>query len=242
VFAHRGNSATAPENTLSAFEQAVKVGADGVELDVQLTRDGRVVVIHDETLDRTTNGAGWVKDHDWEALRRLDAGSWWDPRFSTERIPLLNDVLDLLSGTGLIVNIELKNGRVRYPGLEAAVLNCVDRFRMADRVILSSFHHPSLRVLRGMRPEISLAALVESGLYEPWVYARYAGVHALHPDWRAIDEATVKACRSVGIAVRPYTVDDPKMMQQFSEWGVDGIITNHPHQCREVLDSRSKKS
>ncbi|WP_335342380.1 glycerophosphodiester phosphodiesterase [Polycladomyces zharkentensis] len=242
MFAHRGSSAAAPENTMAAFELAVKAGAGGVELDVQLTRDGRVVVIHDETLDRTTNGSGWVKDHEWETLRRLDAGSWWNPRFSSERIPLLEDVLDLLSNTDMIINIELKNGWVRYPGLETAVLACIDRFRMAERVILSSFNHNSLRMLRGMRPELSLAALYESGLFEPWVYARYLGVHAIHPDWRAIDETVVKGCQSAGIAVRPYTVDDPEMMQQFIAWGVDGIITNYPERCRQVLDGRPMKS
>ena len=119
VIAHRGASADAPENTMRAFEQAMLFGADGIELDVQLTRDGELVVIHDETLDRTTTGRGSVYSYTFAELRTLDAGSWFARSTKPERIPHLQEVFDLLAGTDILLNVELKNDVVLYDGIEA---------------------------------------------------------------------------------------------------------------------------
>lgn len=121
-FAHRGASAVCPENTMAAFRKGLELGATGIETDVQMTKDGGIVLIHDETLNRTTSGTGYVKDHSLAELLEVDAGSWFGPEFKDERLPLLEDLLDLLQGRDTILNIELKNGTFLYPGMEEKVI------------------------------------------------------------------------------------------------------------------------
>ena len=143
VWGHRGASGVAPENTLPAFDLARRMGADGVELDVQLSADGRLVVIHDETLDRTTTGSGPVAARTLDELRTLDAGRGL-AGYAGARIPTLDEVFELFAGTPVVVNVELKNSVVAYPGLEEKVLALVAAAGMADRVLLSTFNHLSL--------------------------------------------------------------------------------------------------
>lgn len=159
VIGHRGASAVAPENTMAAFQTALDMGADGVELDCQLTKDGHLVVIHDPTLKRTTGCDGLVKDYTLSQLRHLDAGAWFNPRFAGKRIPTLEDVL-ALARDRLLVNVEIKNLPYRYAGIEARLLAAIRQNAFPlDRLIVSSFDHESLIRIQAMEPRVTVAAL-----------------------------------------------------------------------------------
>ncbi len=237
VCAHRGFSAIAPENTLAAFQLAIEEGVDGIELDVHMTRDGEIVVLHDETVDRTTDGTGRVRDLELSEIKRLDSGRWFSEKYSGQAIPTLSEVLELFSQTNLWINIELKNNIVKYPRLEELVVEEIERYGLQDRVILSSFNHYSLHHLKLYRPELELAALLAAGLYEPWVYAGHLGVDGIHPYYPSVTEEMIAECHARGIRVRPYTVDDREQMEKLARAGVDAIITNFPHRLIELVRS-----
>ncbi len=233
IWAHRGASGDAPENTLPAMEEALEEGADGVELDVQLTRDDEVVVIHDETLERTTDGAGWVADHSLEELRRLDASGGREG-FAGARIPLLREVLDLVAGAGRLVNIELKNNKLRYHGLEERVLQIVAEAGAKDQVILSSFNHYSLRRILGLRPSTELGALYSDPLFKPWKYVDKLGVGAIHPPMRWANRKVIDKSQERGLSVHVWTVNAEKDIRAMIDRGVDAIITDVPRRARNV--------
>lgn len=232
VWAHRGASAEAPENTLTAFLRAVDLGARGIELDVQLTRDGVPVVLHDPTLERTTDGRGWVGDWNWAELRRLDAGGWFDKTFAGERIPSLSEVLAVVPEE-VWVNIELKTAPEAYPGLEERVAACV-RAAGRRRVIYSSFDHSALERLGRMDPQAKLGLLYDGYLLAPWDYARQAGlrVSSLHVRHWFVGRALVRAAHRRGLAVFAYTVNDPRRAAHLFRWGVDGLFTDNPRMLR----------
>ncbi len=232
IFAHRGNSSAAPENTLAAFRGAQQAGAAGVELDVQLSKDGVPVVIHDERLERTTSGSGWVGEHSLVELKQLDVGRWFAPAYEAERLPTLAELLELFRGGPMIVNIELKTNRVPYPGLVPATLREIDRMGMAAQVILSSFNHHSLKEARALAPRIECAAILYDRLLEPWDYGRRHAFQALHLHFSQVDEALIAGCRGAGLPVRAWTVDDGAQAQRLAVLGVAGLITNRP---REML-------
>ncbi|OMD74890.1 MULTISPECIES: glycerophosphodiester phosphodiesterase [Paenibacillus] len=227
-FAHRGASAVCPENTMVAFRKGLELGATGIETDVQMTKDGGLVLIHDETLNRTTSGTGYVKDHTLAELLEVDAGSWFGPEFKDERLPLLEDLLDLLQGRDTILNIELKNGTFLYPGMEEKVIAAVRDFKMSDRVIFSSFNHYSLAYCQSLAPEIRTGILYGEGLYRPWDYAATLGATALHAYHFAVLPEFVEEAAKHGVAYHPWTVNDPERMKYLIEAGVSGIITDHP--------------
>ena len=228
IFAHRGYSAAAPENTLAAFQKAVAVGAEGVELDVQYSRDGAPVVIHDESLERTAGREGLVKDTPLAELKSLDVGSWFDPAYAAERIPLLTEALDYLKPTSLAVNIELKTRRFAYPGLASGVVRAVKEMGMQERVTVSSFNHHSLAEVRALTPELACAALIFEWMIEPWCYVARHGFQALHPVEYAVTETLVAECHARGLAVRPWVVNEREPALALMAMGVDGIVTNEP--------------
>ncbi len=228
IFAHRGNSGEAPENTMAAFRQAIEAGAAGVELDVQAGRDGLPVVIHDEFLGRTVAGEGWVGERTLAELKGMDAGTWFDARFAGETVPALTEVLELLRPTGLLLNIEFKTGRFPYPGLVPKVLELVAQAGMNERVILSSFNHHTLAEAKTLAPRLECAVLMESHLIKPWEYTTGNGFQALHPVKYACTEELVGESRVRGLAVRPYTANDRETAFSLFALAVDGIFTNHP--------------
>lgn len=240
IIAHRGNASEAPENTLPAFGQALEMEANGVELDVHLSRDGVPVVIHDERLERTTSGSGLVAEQDAAALTALDAGGWFDPPFSDVRIPLLAEVLDLFAHTEFEVHLELKTTHRPYPGMARKVAAMVLERGMESRVVVSSFHHPSLLEVREAAPALPLAALLYGDLIAPWEYALQHGFQGLHPGFRSVDAELAGQCRARGLALRPYTVDDPLEAQRLMALGVDGIITNVPRRMLALQQERGK--
>lgn len=237
VIAHRGFSGAAPENTLAAFQKAIEIGSDLVELDVQLSKDKKVVVIHDPTLQRTTTGAGKVIDFNLEELKRFDAGVKFSSKFAGERIPSLLEVLSLAkSKVGL--NIEIKSGFLEPSAvheLADQALKEVEKAGMIDQVLFSSFHAPALDRIRRKNPTAHLALLY-------------------HQTWNSLDEITqgevystlnlrsihlsrekIARLKKQNIRVNVYTVNSVREMKQFLSWGIDGIITNFPDRLINLL-------
>ncbi|MBD2869185.1 glycerophosphodiester phosphodiesterase [Paenibacillus arenilitoris] len=241
-FAHRGASAYCPENTIAAFKKALELGATGIETDVQLTKDGRVVVIHDESLARTAGLNRLVKDTGYDELQTLDAGGWFAPEFRGERIPSLEQLLLLVSDTGTIVNIELKNGYVQYPGLEQKVIDLVREHQMTERVVISSFNHYSLALCKQLAPEIRTGILYMEGLYRPWDYAMSLHADALHAFKPAVTAEWVAEAAAHGIDYHPFTVNDREEMERLIDCGVAGIITDYPDRLAEALTGRGAGS
>ena len=227
IWAHRGASARQPENTIAAFRAAMAGGADGVEFDVQLSADGVPVVIHDEKVERTHFGEGWVQSHtvaDLQGLRcRMKKGA--DPL--TTRIPTLVEVLDLLATGTQRINIELKNSVKPYKSLEGKVLHMVEERRLAGRVVLSSFNHYSLQKLREKGWTGDLAAVHDGMLREPWRYFRELDVQAVHPPRQVLMvPGYVTRAHRAGFQVRVWTVNKPALRRRCERFGVDGIFTD----------------
>lgn len=217
-----------PENTMLAFIEAEKAGADGLELDVQLTKDGEIVVIHDEKVDRTTNGKGFVKDFTFNGIRKLDASFRKKTFLKKEPIPSLKEVLEWMKTNNIICNIELKNGVFRYEGMEEKIVELVRAYNMTDRVILSSFNHDSIVHCYRIAPEIETAPLFSHKIYMPWVYAESIRAKGMHPKYTIAKDAFIKASMEYGIAVRPYTVNRDKDMNRLFAVGCTAIITDDP--------------
>jgi len=232
IWAHRGASAVAPENTMTAFERAIRQGADGIELDVHLTADDAVVVTHDESCRRVTGTEGLVSQMTLAGLRQLDFGAIM-PGFDRQQIPTLAEVFDLIRPTGLMINIELKNSVNPYPGLEKAVLDLAGVHKMTDQICFSSFNHYSLvlaaQLIRERNLAIPCGILYSCGLYEPWNYALSAGVSSIHPHYANLRiPGLVPDCHAAGIQVNAWTIDHPDHLRLAMALGVDAIITNVP--------------
>ncbi|HHV20932.1 MAG TPA: glycerophosphodiester phosphodiesterase [Propionibacterium sp.] len=228
IWAHRGASAYAPENTLPAFELAAEMGADGIELDVQLTADGEVVVIHDETLDRTTDATGRVGELTLAEIRRADASNGL-AGFGGTRVPTLAEVLEVVRRGRMVVNVELKNLTEFYPGLERAALDVIAASGMAERVIVSSFNHWSLKTVQHLAPAMKVGVLLSDGIYLPWEYAADFGAAAIHPHWGFLRvPGLVDYAHAAGVAVHVWTVNAETDLAAAISAGVDAVITNHP--------------
>ncbi len=221
---------------MAAFRLAAQLGADGIELDVRLSKDGEVVVMHDSRVDRTSDGQGRVGDLTLAELRALDAGGWYAPEFAGERIPTLAEVLHEL-GPRLVLNVELKPASLFGGALEAEVVRLIEDAGLAERVILSSFDPLALWRVRRLNPHLSTGLLYapDSSLVirRCWLQA-LARPAALHPRWDTLDGQVVAAAHRQGLAVRPWTCDDPDGLRRLMAWGVDAIITNVPDVARAV--------
>lgn len=221
ILVHRGAHKTAPENSIAAFRAAQEWGADGVELDVQLSRDGEIVVIHDFTVDRVSNGHGRVRELTLAELQLLDLGA-------SERIPTLQEVVDTLAPR-MFFNIELKSNTIWRDGLAARVARLIARNDMYERVIVSSFNPLAIRRIRQNDAHIKIGLLHAPA--QP-IYLRCAWLHrwvkpdALHPHHSMVDAAYMRWARGWGYAVNVWTVDDPTRCRDLERLGVDAIITN----------------
>lgn len=237
VTGHRGFSGAAPENTLAAFRAAIEAGCDMIELDVHLSRDREVVVIHDDTLERTTTGRGNVADQTFAELKRWDAGAWFSPRFAGERIPALAEVLTLARNR-ILVNIELKKGgNFPYTMEELADLTLreVEKAGMEDQVLLSSFDPVAIDRIREKNPVLPVALIQD----KPWMSPEAAGRGKIYPtlNCRAtvLNEDNIRRAHGEGIRIHVWTLNTPEEMARFIALGVDGIITNHPDRLIRLL-------
>jgi len=233
IVGHRGAMGHAPENTMASFERGLALGADLIELDVHLSADGHLVVIHDPTVDRTTDGRGYVKDMTLAQLKELDAGSWYGPEFAGQRIPTLPEVLEWARGrVGLVV--EIKNGPVFYPGIEERVAEALEAYGMEDEVVVISFDHRCVRRVKELRPRIAAGILYVGRLADPVAVARAAMADALHPNVNYLTAEDVREAHRAGLAVSTWVVNDPSWAQELAGMGVDSIGTNYPDRLRSV--------
>ena len=224
---HRGAKGYAPENTMASFQEAPKRGVTFAETDVHLSADGIPVLIHDDHLDRTTNGHGLVREKTLTELKQLDAGSWFDARFAGEQIPTLDELLAWASGT-IRLAIEIKNGPYRYAGIAEQVIRLVRRYDMVEQVILISFDHFVVREAKMIEPRVATGILYVGGLIDAVAAARAAAADAIHPNWAYITPALVETAHDAGLAVSAWNPNDLPTMQRLSAMGVDSIGTDFP--------------
>jgi glycerophosphoryl diester phosphodiesterase len=246
--AHRGASTRAPENTLAAFREAIRLGADAIELDVQLSADGVPMVIHDDTVDRTTNGHGSVSAIASRDLRRLDAGAWFSSRFRGERIPTLEEALECARGrSGL--NIEIKEpsasgrtsaGAARRPAghgadaIAGAVARAVARTGFRDLLVVSSFSGEALLHARAAMPAVHLGLLASRSLRGVRAVHGRVRLFALHPHVRLATPRRVRLARRLGLAIVFWTVNDVRLMRRLVALGGDGLMTDDPALFKEL--------
>lgn len=236
VFAHRGASKNFPENTLPAFKKAIELGVDGIELDVQVTSDGHVVVIHDERLGRTSNGSGWVKDKTLEELKALDFGSWFSEDCKDIKIPTFIEVLELLSSWKGTLDVELKNGPIFYPGIEEKVINIIKEYSLENRTMLACFNHHSLVECKKIEPKIKTCAIYLAGIHKPWEYAKSIKAGAIQASYYNMASDIIKGCKENNIFTNFWTVDDPKEIEKSFSLNANGIITNIPDKAIEIFN------
>lgn len=237
VIAHRGASAHAPENTLAAFELAVQQGADAVEFDVKLTRDGHVVVLHDQSVDRTTDGSGDLRAFSLAALRELDAGVRFAERFRGERIPTLEEVFETI-GRRIAMNVELTNYATPFDALVPSVAALVRRFGLEKQVLFSSFLPHNLRRAKRLLPEVPCGLLTWAGWMGWWgrTFGYRSGVYqAVHPNLRDVNAALVKRFQAAGRRVHVWTVNAEADLRRMFEASVDGVFSDDPALALRLL-------
>lgn len=239
IFAHRGASAYAPENTLAAFELALRQSADAIELDAKLSADGQVVVIHDQTVERTTNGQGKVNQLTLRQLKELDAGSHFDDSFRGEQIPTLEEVFEAV-GRRAWINVELTNYASVFDNLPDEAVELVRRHNLEKQVIFSSFNPRALLRARKLLPEVPIALLALPGPAGSWARSWVGcllAYRALHPEVRDVTPQLVASVHQRGCLVNVYTVNQAEVMQRLLAMQVDGIFTDDPVLARQVFAS-----
>ena len=237
IFAHRGASAYAPENTLAAFQLALEQRSPAIELDAKLTADGEVVVIHDQTVDRTTNGSGVVRKLPLAALRELDAGAKFDAKFKGEKIPTLAEVFEAV-GSKLFINIEITNYASPFDDLPVKVAELVKRHSLQDRVLFSSFFDLSLCRAHRIAPEVPLGLLAFpgiKGIFARSLLGKLTPYQALHPEAGDVTPHLLERVHRHNRRIYAYTVNDPQNMRHLFTMGIDGIFTDDPLLALQVL-------
>jgi glycerophosphoryl diester phosphodiesterase len=240
VVAHRGYSGLYPENTMFAFQKAAEAGAGEIELDVQLTKDGTVVVIHDESVDRTTNGKGLVREHTFEELKKLDASARYGGAFGVNPVPSLDEYFSWVRNTGITTNIELKNGVFYYEGLEEKTAALIRKHNLEEQVVFSSFNPVSLLVCKRLLPSVPCGFL-SSGIGNAGYFVQSSGLEFYHPAIDSLNDETIAECRARGVELNVWTVNDMAGLIKLQKWGCRGIITNFPDVCKTWLEHSSPK-
>jgi glycerophosphoryl diester phosphodiesterase len=240
VIGHRGFSAAAPENTQASFKKAMEVGADMIELDVHLSRDGQVVVIHDDTLNRTTNGKGRVANYTLNELKELNAGSWFGSQFFGEKIPTLKEVLELTRGQ-ILLCIELKGGDLGQYSLKDLAdwsLQEVEKAGMLSQVLFASFDLSAIERIREKNPRIPVALIYSKSWSSPRAVTGERPIPVLSCRDTVLTQTNAAKARLEGMKILVWTVNREKRMERFLNMGVDGIITNYPDRLMKILKKR----
>ena len=229
IIAHRGLSSRCPENTLLAFEQALAIGADGAEFDVQLTADGVPVVFHDESLTRITGHDLLVKDLTLAELGAFDASYRFRGQCPPQRIPTLEEYCALVKDHDFLSVLEFKTAIFEYPGIEQKVIDLFAAYNLTDRLILSSFNHYTLLRCKQIAPELPCGILYECRIAEPQDYCKRLGMQYLHPDYRSLDDAELAKYEAAGVKTSPWTVDgEADMRYLLSQENIFALMTNKP--------------
>lgn len=236
LLAHRGFSGDYPENSPLAFQMAVeKTGADGFESDVHLTKDGKLVIFHDDLVDRTSNGTGYIRDHTYDELLQLDIGAWKSPEFAGQRIWTLEELLDFCRENQKVLNLELKNSRIFYEGLEQRVIDEICRRQMQDQVFASSFNHVSMQRFKELCPDIQTGLLYGDPLWDMRHYLEQSNADNVHPCFVLLQyqPELVELFHSRHMEIHVWTVNEEADIREMLATGVDGIISNYPDRlCR----------
>ena len=235
VVGHRGAMAHAPENTLASFRKAMELRAHAAECDVRLTADGEVVLLHDPTVDRVTNGTGFVGALTLRELKRLDAGSWFGPQYAGERIPTLAELLELVRSSSMELVIELKGEPEPPPALIARTVELVRSYGMCSRTCIISFNHACLRAVTQLDPSIATGILFGHATPEPIDEALAVGARSLRPHHSRVTAALVSAAHALGLAVHAWTANSPELVRALAAMGVDSIGTDAPDVARAEL-------
>lgn len=234
-YAHRGFSGSYPENTMLAFEKALEVGCEGIEFDVHLTRDGQLVIIHDETIDRTSDQTGWVKDMTYDELCAVDFSYKFKGQVGFQRIPTLREYFELVQDRDIISNIELKTGIWEYPGIEQAVYDMIREFHMEKKVCISSFNHHSVMRMKAIDPAIVCGFLSETWILDVGSYVQSHGVEAYHPNFHMLTEPEVADLKAHGCMINTWTVNEEQDIDRMIQIEANGIISNHPDRVAQRL-------
>jgi glycerophosphoryl diester phosphodiesterase len=245
IFAHRGSSAYAPENTISAFKLAILHGADAIELDAKLSADGHVVVIHDQTIDRTTPSSGQVGDLPLSELHALDAGSHFDITYRNEHIPTLDEVFESY-GREIFINVELTNYASIFDDLPDRVAKLVKEHKLEENILFSSFNPVALRRINRQLPEVPIGFLSLPGRKGVWARCRLSSIfipfQALHPELGDANSSMIKRLHQNDQRIHVYTVNRAKDLQRMFELNVDGIFTDDVPLAKEILKSTIQES
>ncbi|MBQ6358321.1 MAG: glycerophosphodiester phosphodiesterase, partial [Clostridia bacterium] len=216
---------------------AMDMGADGFELDVHLSIDGDLIVMLDETVDRTTDGSGQIQSFTLKELKRLDASNGM-PQYKGAKIPTLGELYDLIRDTRHLVNVEIKTDQIVYPGIAEKVLKLEQEKGMEGRILYSSFNHYTLQELRQIKPDVKYGILYSDGLFEPWKYAKSIGAAYIHPHWRTLlYPGMIEGSLAAGIGINPWTVNDEGIMELCIRHGI-GVITNYPDKALAIRDTK----
>lgn len=235
IIAHRGASKLAPENTLPAFQLAYELGADGIETDVQLTKDQVPILIHDEGLKRTTNGYGYVKDYTFQELKKLDAGSWFSTSYTNTKLLSLDEFLNWIKDKSLCLNIELKNNKIDYKDLEKIVYSKLMDYQLLNRTTLSTFNPKSVKRMKKVDKQIDAALLTSRRRKDLVGYAKSLGADAIHVKYRLLSRKLVDRCHQEDIAIRVYTINKTLYMKRCFNLDCDGIFTDIPGEARNII-------
>ena len=238
VIAHRGDPLAKPQNTRAAFVSAMQYDISMIETDVNMTKDGVLVVIHDQKVDNTSNGNGKVFDQTLSELKELDFGSWMGEAFGGEKILTLDEFIELTREKVPSLNIEIKNGPIHYPDIEEKVISTVKKYDMVERVIISSFDHFALKKVKEIEPKIFTAILYHGGLIDEITPAKNAKADALHPEYTLVTKETIRTANDAGLFVNVWTVDDEADMRDLIDIGVNGLITNFPEKAARIIKGK----
>ncbi|MDR0530470.1 MAG: hypothetical protein LBG83_00155 [Oscillospiraceae bacterium] len=241
VISHRGANRAAPENTLPAFQKSLELHVDGFENDVHMTRDGCLVVCHDDSVDRTSNGKGLIADHTLEELRALDFGGWFSPAFAGTKIPTLEEWFAICGGLK-VINVELKRAPDGSTASAAAVVALAKQMGLFSKLILSSFELAMLQAALAADAGARVCQLFapvspccERIMDDPLAYAKANRLYAYHPFVGAVSKEFIDECHSGGVAVNPWTVNLDYAMTTLRDWGADGVITDEPALAMEIM-------
>lgn len=243
IIAHRGASSHAPQNTLAAFEKAIELGVDMVELDVHLTKDEKIVVMHDNTVDATTDGSGKISEMELQEIKKLDAGSHFDEKFAGEKVPTLEEVIELTKDK-IGLNIELKTRTEANEGIEEKVLNLLDEHNITENITISTFSFESARKVNNINPDIPVGLLYITLPLTAWhakrVHKKHPWADAAHPWHWTIGGRHVQELHELGVNVNVWTVDRKRNIKKMIDHGVDGIITNKPELVKRIAKKKTE--
>ena len=243
VIAHRGASKFAPENTMAAVKLALNSNAAYIEIDVHQTLDSTLILMHDESLDRTTNGSGLIKDKTYAEMQKLDAGKWFSEEYTNEKVPTLESVMQLVNGRANLI-IEIKKGNDYYPGIEQNIIKIIRKYKAENWVVIHSFHSDILKKVHAIAPDIKLHKLIFAKFkFVPFIISKKPEILDMDEldfvdtysiNYFFTNKEIINLLKSKGKKINVWTVDDPQTAKELIALGIDGIITNNPAILKEI--------